>query len=841
MMIYKKILSLFFLMVLLGACREATPESPTITVTMATATPSASIESATPPPIQQTAEWEAGLEGIIAGIQNTIPPQRPIPYSCTLDVPADIADDFNARYLAWIQENVLAEKWAELIENGVVVNAGNPNATLTISFRFGCQQSSHDNPGATVSIIQPDGTSWQLPERVGFPLSNHAEKQILWDGEKWILLTNQQFAYWGMSSSHFVVWHITPNGDSWRTESFAIPDDPAFSWANAQPPTIELDGQTHFIAGSLANIEPPCTFSSDFDPAQYGKEVRYTYIFTELGYEVYGEPHYTYWQDDGSPILDWEKYCVENVTVKVTEMPASPTPTPIPTTQATATPIPTLMPTPFPQPTPTNPPPPPTPQTRYNCQTATTIVPSECEGLVSLHLSTNGEQWLDKRGWLETNTPCDWNGVICWGEHVISLHLAGNNLVGEMPAEIGNLTHLRNLTLPGNKLSGTLPSTLHQLTQLEELVLDTNFLSGNIPPVLAELTQLQTLVLSGNRFSGEMPPFLVTLPRLRTLVLSGNENLTGPLPRALIQRGTDISLSYAYTNLCEPTDDEFQAWWHSIYIPHEANPCDDALDIANNSAIITQFTSDRTFADAGDIITIAWQVENGIDVEIEIGTRYLFSPPPDWRYEKHVELENAGTIQYQIEERTCVTELPITIYVKDAPYVEPHTQTVEITLPARTAVITHVPDIPDCPAKAGFITTIVEQPFEHGTMIWIEETGRIFALIENDSRAVWFANDSYNPQTDPISDDNLIPPNGLFQPQFGLGKVWREMPSLRDGLGWATAPEQSFTAPYQGHFSGERLSSKSISVFGGLDGFLWRIDGGYGPFHWTKTDIPTYP
>ena len=47
---------------------------------------------------------------------------------------------------------------------------------------------------------------------------------------------------------------------------------------------------------------------------------------------------------------------------------------------------------------------------------------------------------VDNTGWL-SGDPCDWFGVTCDAGHVKDLHLRGNNLNGNLPAEpIRNLS-----------------------------------------------------------------------------------------------------------------------------------------------------------------------------------------------------------------------------------------------------------------------------------------------------------------------------------------------------------------------------------------------------------------
>lgn len=47
------------------------------------------------------------------------------------------------------------------------------------------------------------------------------------------------------------------------------------------------------------------------------------------------------------------------------------------------------------------------------------------------------------------------------------------------------------------------------------------------------------------------------------------------------------------------------------------------------------------------------------------------------------------------------------------------------------------------------------------------------------------------------SDPSIVPPAGLYQPIRGFGKLWRTNPHVRDGLGWAIAPEQGFHTQWQ--------------------------------------------
>ena len=65
--------------------------------------------------------------------------------------------------------------------------------------------------------------------------------------------------------------------------------------------------------------------------------------------------------------------------------------------------------------------------------------------------------------------------------------LEDNQLTGEIPSEIGNLTNLYELLLGGNDLTGEIPSEIGNLTNLGRLWLSSNQFTGEIPESLCDL------------------------------------------------------------------------------------------------------------------------------------------------------------------------------------------------------------------------------------------------------------------------------------------------------------------------------------------------------------------
>ena len=167
------------------------------------------------------------------------------------------------------------------------------------------------------------------------------------------------------------------------------------------------------------------------------------------------------------------------------------------------------------------------------------------EVLVVLYNATDGPHWTDNENWL-TDAPLeDWAGVGALSETfddslvaecVLTLHLSDNQLIGEIPAELGKLSEMFQLSLDGNQLTGEIPAELAELSYLTKLDLAENQLTGEIPAALGNLTDLESLDVSENQLSGEIPTELGKLTNLERVYLRGNA-LTGCVPQGLLDKG----------------------------------------------------------------------------------------------------------------------------------------------------------------------------------------------------------------------------------------------------------------------------------------------------------------
>ena len=117
--------------------------------------------------------------------------------------------------------------------------------------------------------------------------------------------------------------------------------------------------------------------------------------------------------------------------------------------------------------------------------TATTPTGSpdpERVALTALYEAAGGQDWKINDGWLGDGALGKWQRVTT-DEHgrVTSLDVGSNQLNGEIPAELGNLSRLELLYISDNNLTGALPKSLTGLSALESFHFHNN--SGLCAPI----------------------------------------------------------------------------------------------------------------------------------------------------------------------------------------------------------------------------------------------------------------------------------------------------------------------------------------------------------------------
>ena len=213
--------------------------------------------------------------------------------------------------------------------------------------------------------------------------------------------------------------------------------------------------------------------------------------------------------------------------------------------------------------------------------------------LTTLYDATRGEDWKTSDGWLGDGALDQWQRVTTDEDgRVTDLDLSANQLNGEIPAELGNLSRLKLLYISDNNLTGVLPQSLTGISGLvsfhfhnnpglcapideafqtwlrgiakvrgsscapedsledrevlvelygaldgENWTNSTNWLSDRPVRAWHGVTsdasgRVVGLVLGWNELTGEIPMELLSLSNLKRLEL-GNNKLTGEIPTEL--------------------------------------------------------------------------------------------------------------------------------------------------------------------------------------------------------------------------------------------------------------------------------------------------------------------
>ncbi|XP_037487667.1 receptor-like protein 13 [Triticum dicoccoides] len=85
------------------------------------------------------------------------------------------------------------------------------------------------------------------------------------------------------------------------------------------------------------------------------------------------------------------------------------------------------------------------------------------------------------------------------------IDLSANMLHGEIPWELGNMSHIKSLNLSYNSFVGPIPTTFGGLEEIESLDLSHNELSGPVPWQLTRLCSLGVFSVAYNNLSGCIP------------------------------------------------------------------------------------------------------------------------------------------------------------------------------------------------------------------------------------------------------------------------------------------------------------------------------------------------
>ncbi|WCJ30095.1 Receptor kinase-like protein Xa21 [Euphorbia peplus] len=173
-----------------------------------------------------------------------------------------------------------------------------------------------------------------------------------------------------------------------------------------------------------------------------------------------------------------------------------------------------------------------------SCQSLSTLFSSlaNCINLTRLELSDNP---------LNTILPISIGNL---SSSLELLHMAGCELKGIIPREIGNLSSLILLNLGNNNLEGFLPKTIQKLSNLQGISLSSNRMQGTIPYELCSLRSLNGIYIYKNELIGKIPSCLGNLTSVRYLYLGSNK-LNSTIPSTLWSLKDVLKLSLSSNTL----------------------------------------------------------------------------------------------------------------------------------------------------------------------------------------------------------------------------------------------------------------------------------------------------
>ncbi len=221
----------------------------------------------------------------------------------------------------------------------------------------------------------------------------------------------------------------------------------------------------------------------------------------------------------------------------------------------------------------------------------------------------------------------------------------------------------------------------------------------------------------------------------------------------------------------------------------------------------------------GKRLRFNWKSEGGIAAFIENGASPNPDAPSRWT------TPPSGSLTVELAE-TFQPNPTFTIFVYNQPDIsaaEIVSQTAQIAWECRQSYF-FAPLPAQCPIAPKVHGWSAEQRFERGRMIWFHEIDEnnvtqnknVYVLYNqpvNETQWEIFA-DSWR-QGEPVNQPAIIPPNGLFQPERILGKLWRENERVRGGVGWANGYEQGYFGARQNGVTDETGSILYLQSYSG--------------------------
>ncbi|XP_060186603.1 receptor kinase-like protein Xa21 [Lycium barbarum] len=128
------------------------------------------------------------------------------------------------------------------------------------------------------------------------------------------------------------------------------------------------------------------------------------------------------------------------------------------------------------------------------------------------------------------------------------LSISYNQISGQIPSNICQLTELNVLSISFNNITGEIPKNIACLSKLEKFYIGHNPIKGTIPPSLGNMSTLRNLYCGSNRLEGPIPPELGKLSNLRQINFANN-TLNGQIPKAIFNISSLEGIVLSFNNL----------------------------------------------------------------------------------------------------------------------------------------------------------------------------------------------------------------------------------------------------------------------------------------------------
>ncbi len=104
-----------------------------------------------------------------------------------------------------------------------------------------------------------------------------------------------------------------------------------------------------------------------------------------------------------------------------------------------------------------------------------------------------------------------------------------------------------------------------------------------------------------------------------------------------------------------------------------------------------------------------------------------------------------------------------------------------------------------------------DQQFQYGYVVQDMTNKKVYIIFGSNHR--WGRYDDTWQAGEPVNNPWIIPPPGYYQPEYGIGKVWRQVDNMSQRLGWGRRPQAAINATIQPYVGGMMLWSSTGGVF----------------------------